>query len=187
MGVPRSGEVNPLRVTSWRFWATLVVCLPAFVVGWLVVALAMLTGLARFSPSLDAELPLVLTVPWRAWWAKRWGYSTTISFGMGIHPDSGARTRKHERVHVRQVIDRSLLATVLALATVWVDPWLALGLWVSAPLYQLPNFLGVLIRGDGHIYRDAEHERSAFAQTDEKNLGAGVSWLDDHVSKPREW
>jgi len=177
---------NPLRVTSWRFWLVVLLCLPALVVGWLVVLLAMLCGLARFAPSLDAELPFVLTVPWRDWFAKVWKYSTTISFGMGIHPRSGVRTQKHERVHVRQVIDRSLLAGVLALIALPVDPWLSLGLWVSAPVWQLPNFLGVLVRGDGHIYRDAQHERSAYAQTDEKDRGA-TSWLDDHTSRPRGW
>lgn len=180
---------NPLRRTSWRFWAVVVLCWPLVVAGWGFVALGMLLGFMEFKPQWDEELPFVLKAPWREWFAKRYKYSTTVSFGMGIQPGllSDAALLKHERVHVRQGIDRCLLAFMVASIALAVDPWLALGIWGSAPAHQLPNFLGVLVRGDGHVYRDAQHERSAYAQTDEWAVPPGKSWLDDHLSRPRVW
>lgn len=174
----------------WRILLVILTCLPATVVGWLVGGLSLITFIAK-KPRLDPEMPFVLVVTWRDWFARFWKYSTTISFFIGMHPNADprddGRTRKHERVHVRQIIDRALLADVLALFAVFVDPWLGLAVWFTGPIYQLPNFLGVLLRGDGHIYRDAEHERSAYAQTDTRRLEQNESWLDDHLSRDRDW
>ena len=182
----------------WRVILIVLFCLPEALLGWIVGGLSLALFMSK-KPRVDPEMPFVLIVTWRDWWGKIWKYSTTISFFIGMHPKSEAsqktdddptgefgRTRKHERVHVRQIIDRALLSVTLALIILPVDPWLAFGIRFGGPLYQLPNFLGVLLRGDGNIYRDAQHERSAYAQTD-IHSGSGDAWLDRHLAKPRVW
>jgi hypothetical protein len=147
--------------------------------GWLY-PLLMLVCFAAKDPRLPGEG--VLAATWRPWVTKFWKYSTTLARGMVLQPNASDRILAHEFVHVRQAEDLVLLGLVLGLVAVWVDPWLGLGLWVAAPLFQLPAFMGALLRG-GHVYRDAEHERSAYAQND----GEEQSWLERHLSRPREW
>ncbi len=53
---------------------------------------------------------------------------------------------------------------------------LGVGLWVSGGLSSLVNSLTAAMRG-GDPYLDAEHELSAYAQTDLWGFG-GESWLE---------
>lgn len=141
----------------------------------------------------DREMPFALVLTWRPWFAKRWRYSTTLGFTIFMHPrhleeqgDDG-RTLKHERVHVRQYVDDGILALLLSLPTFFVSWKLALVLLACAPLFRVSGFLGALLRG-GHVYRDAEHERGAYGQTDIITPDdVGQSWLDGHLEAPREW
>lgn len=141
----------------------------------------------------DREMPFVFVLVWRDRVAKRWRYSTTLAFVMFMHPrhleeqgDNG-RTMKHERIHVRQYVDDGILALLLAVPLFFVSWKAAVIVLASAPLYRVSGFLGALLRG-GHVYRDSEHERSAFAQTDIISPDdVGESWLDGHLRAPREW
>jgi hypothetical protein len=131
-----------------------------------------------------------------------WRWSTTI--GRGIIYQPGARrarpeepltaTEDHELVHVRQVEDRMMLSFVVGLAVL-----LAVGLagggwplatvlggvlWASGGSWQAPNFLSAGIRHGFNlegVYRQAEHERSARAQT--SRWCSGKSWLGEERRK----
>jgi len=152
--------------------------------GWLFPLLMICLGAAKDLRFIGNG---VLAATWRPWAAKLWKYSTTLSRGMVLQADVDERILKHEFVHVRQVEDRLVLALSLALVvsvTTW-DWWWML-LWPTGVAWQLPNFLTAVLR-DGHVYRDAEHERSAYAQTDQRLRHNGVSWLDDHLSRKRKF
>ena len=176
-----------MKLSWWRTLLIVMLCFPSLVMGW-VIGLISLLGFAK-SPKPDDEYPFVLTVVWRPWFAERWKYSTTLGFFMGMHPktltQATGRTKKHERVHIRQLIDRGILADILAALAVFVNVDLAFALWLTAPVWQLPNFLGALLRG-GHIYRDAEHERSAYAGTNTiEERHVGKNWLEIFAEEKR--
>lgn len=117
----------------------------------------------------------ILTAEWRPWATRIWRYSTTL--GRGIIYQPGLRradpkaplgyTERHERVHVNQVEDLMVLGLVLGIVVViGTGDWImGLALWFCAGAWQLPNFLTAWMRG-GDIYRDSEHERSAYSQVD---------------------
>jgi len=149
-------------------------------VGWGWVGLMILIGAAhkpRWEPTL------MLTAQWRPWVENLWEYTTTL--GRGIIYQAGARDdariRAHEAVHVRQVEDMMLLSLFVGLAVgYWSEDWpMALCIWWSGGLWQLPNFLTALLRR-GDAYLDSEHERSAYAQTDLQ--AGGKSWLEKRDS-----
>ena len=153
--------------------------------GWLFPLLAVVCYFAR---DLRLAEDGVLVATWRDWWASRWKWSTTLGAGMCMHPSHGARTHAHERVHVRQsevlALGGLLVAVVVSIAA--ERGWWLLILWPAVPLLvRAGSFAGALLRG-GHIYRDAEHERSAYAQTDHREGKVG-SWLEEHESRPRTW
>lgn len=82
-------------------------------------------------------------------------------------------------VHVRQVEDMMVLSLLVATAVLaWTgDPWLPLIIWASGGLWQVTNFLTATMRHgtkDMAYYRLSEHEKSAYAQTDE--WSKGTSW-----------
>lgn len=110
------------------------------------------------------------------------------------------RIEKHERVHTFQLQDMMVLSLVLGLIDLAVtgDPWYALAKWWAGGLFQLPNFLTSVLRHGAkahrvddlrkswlkrlkeNAYRQSEHERSAYAQTDMiTQLGSRtVSWRE---------
>ena len=130
--------------------------------------------------SLRWEGAGIAVLEWRPWFAKRWRYSTTLGRVVFCQPGVGERTSRHELVHVHQVEDRMLLSLIVGaiVATATGDWLLGLALWWSGGMWQLPNFATAALRfGWRNAYRDAEHERSAYAQTDEL-LPGGKSWWD---------
>ena len=129
----------------------------------------------------------VLTATWRPWVEKFWKYHTTLARGMVFQNDATPKGVQHEHVHVRQQEDRVFLALILALVVsiVSLNPWWMF-LWVSGVLWQVPNFLMAVLRG-GHVYRDSEHERSAYAQTDLKGRSQRQSWLTDHENEEQRF
>ena len=151
---------------------------PLFV-GWLFPLLAIAVFMAR---KLKMEGEGVLSAVWRPWTTKIWKYNTTLARGMVFQQGDRDEPRiiSHEFVHIRQYEDCCLLALTIGIVvavTTWDLAWLAL--WVTGPLWLLPNFLGALLRG-GDVYRDSEHERSAYAQTDTWLSNTNESWLDAH-------
>lgn len=154
--------------------------------GWLFPLLAVATFCAKDLKLLDDA---VLVATWRPWVVARWRYSMAFSAGLVLHParsaESFERTLAHERVHVRQTEDGALLGLALGLACTLIEMnpvWMVL--WPLLMFGKLFGWLGAVLRG-GHVYRDAEHERSAYAQTDTRRDGS--SWLSDHESKIQGW
>ena len=94
-------------------------------------------------PGIDTEWHFRAT--WVDWFAERWLYSTTVGHGLVL----GAM-----------------------LAWMWGELWLGLLLWLLAPAAHLLNY-GMAWLRDLDPYRDAEHERSAYSQTDEDHDHAG--------------
>jgi len=111
------------------------------------------------------------------------------------------RVERHERVHVRQSEDLAFAGFLLGLAvaaSMWTLGWYAdawqpaavwLGVWLVSPLLLIGNWITALLRFGiappregrswlGRVfdvaYRDSEHERSAYAQTD--TWPDGQSW-----------
>lgn len=127
----------------------------------------------------------ILVATWRPWVVKRWRYSMAFSAGFVLHPapslESFARTLAHERVHVRQTEDGALVGLLLGLTITLIEmnPWYMV-LWPLLMWGKTLGWLGAVLRG-GHVYRDAEHERSAYAQTDTRRDGS--SWLSEHERK----
>lgn len=145
-------------------------------IGWTYVCLAVLFGFARVP---RWEPGAVLTAEWREWFARRWDYSTTLGRGIIYHPDSrdddptvvDSRLERHERKHVWQTEDLMVLSFIVAMC-LWfcgTDIMVCMVVYVSGGAWQLPNFLAAGLRYGftmENMYRGAEHERSAYAQTD---------------------
>jgi len=178
------------KVGNWILFAF---CLPYLcLVSYFVVALSVVLFLAKKPQMLPYG---ILIAQWRPWWGKIWKYSTTFGRSIIYHPnvvdeETGkiiSTTEAHEMIHVRQAEDRIVLAFFVGLVVFLVTGnWiLGLALWASGGFWQLPNFLTALLRG-GHVYRDAEHERSAYSQTS-RSWNAKESWLEVHLQNPRDW
>jgi hypothetical protein len=147
--------------------------------GWLFPLLAVALFLGHDLRILDGA---VLACTWRPWLiAKGWRWSMTLAAGMCLHPAYEGRVLEHERVHVRQAEDSALGALPFAIiaSIAGGSAWWML-LWPSLMLLQVGAFLGAVLRG-GDVYRDAEHERSAYAQTDRR--ADGSSWLGDRAAR----
>ncbi len=173
---------------------------------WLVALLAMALFLAH-KPRFEGAA--ILGLQWRAWFAKRYKYSTTfirtIFWGPGFREidethesELDERHERHERVHTRQFEDAAVrgffLGMVLA-SCLWSFGWYAELwqpllvwelVWLLTPLLVVLNWVTALLRwglapkerpAGGKernvwqrifevAYRDSEHERSAYAQTD---------------------
>jgi hypothetical protein len=152
-------------LVNWWLFPT---SLPSIVLGHIVFVLSFAIGLTRKPRYRDR----VLTAEWRPWFAKIWRYSTTVGHFIGRHPRHGARTWAHELVHTRQYVNLCLLSAVISGVLVaipnyglsWIE---GLILWgTSGAAWLLPNYLTGWIRY-GDAYRGSEHERSAYAQTDD--------------------
>ncbi len=148
--------------------------------GWLFVLVMFAIGAAKDLrvETVDGE-PLLLCGTWREWSNRIYGYSLTIGRGIVWRPEhvEDRRLRRHESTHVRQSVDRSVLAFLLGAGTAIAGaPVAGLALWLSGWLWQIPNFATAAMRfGFRNAYRDSEHERSAYAQTDETD---GKAWHD---------
>ncbi len=178
-------------------------CLPfTLTVSYPAVLLACALGLAH---KLSWQPEGVLTATWRPSFAKHWPYSTTLGYAMIFHPsaDRGdldvtdTRVEKHERVHTFQIQDQMVLSLLFggAFLLLWGGPYIALGIWWSGGTWQLTNFLTAILRHGpaapnpkepkslltryiDNAYRQSEHERSAYAQTDliTQVAGSKASW-----------
>ena len=176
-------------------WILFALALPAVILGHLYVLLACLFWFAGWG-TLRYQGAGVLTARWRPWFSKRFRYSTTlgrgICYGPGSYDASAAidnRTEMHEFVHIKQFEDAccqglalGALLMTLTLWWGWVTPVEGLGLWAlvwaTSPAWNAVNNLtGALRYGIKGLYRDAEHERSAYAQTDViSQLKADGNW-----------
>lgn len=111
-------------------------------------------------------------------WRKDFNYSTALGRGIVFSKElrNPSRSCAHERVHVRQFEDaclHGLMSSVLA--AILGCGWLSLLFWPIGMFFLSTNFISAGLRfGKYGVYRDSEHERSAYAQTD---LGEfGTSW-----------
>ena len=146
------------------------VAIPNYLFGYLYATLALLLFFAH-KPSIEHGVPVV---QWRAWFAKRWKYSTTIGRGVGMHPEHAGHPEisgyvwDHEMVHIRQTED--LCAHGLAagiVAAVLGAPLAGLIIWLWSPTVPmlLNLFLSMMRHGVKKAYRESEHERAAYAHT----------------------
>lgn len=131
-----------------------------------------------------------------------WKYGTTLAYGIIYAPgalpeddttEDDTRHERHEDVHVRQGQDEVVLGFLVGLVVaigMWVHADIGTGfawwaaVWMSSVTWRLPNMLTAVLRG-GHVYRDAEHERSAYAQTD--RWPNGSSWIEKHRKRKNSW
>lgn len=160
-------------------WILLLVSLPTALVSWLAACLLMLVGLAR-APRVEPLL--VLSVEWRSA-TMRWSVTLgrAVVYAQGTRDEDAevdTRVERHEHVHVRQVEDYCAMALLVGTAVaVFASPLVGLLVWVSGGLWVFVHNLTAAMRwGFANGYRDAEHERSAYAQTDK--LHNGRSWLE---------
>jgi hypothetical protein len=169
-------------------WVLFLFCLPwALTISWPFIGLCLLFKLA--------EKPRwghfgVLSAVWREKIAKKWGYSTTIGSAVVYMPDmrsddpkSPTRIDKHEDVHVRQYEDNMLLGflAMILLGALFGCWWGGLLIWWSAGIWQALSYLTAGFRwgwSQEAMYRNAEHERSAYAQTDVTSRKE-MSWEDE--------
>lgn len=109
-------------------------------------------------------------------WMRGGAYSVTIGRFIAYHPTLDTanlvRIAEHERVHVRQFEDASLVGLLVgAVAGITAQSvWLFLAIWWTAPSWIFVYMLTACMRYGFSMdvaYRDAEHERSAYAQTDQ--------------------
>ena len=188
-------------------WVLFVVALPAVVVGYVWMLLLCTFRVAEWS-SLRFQGAGVLTGRTRAKVAKKWGYSTTAGRGILYHPHAydetpeiDNRTERHEFVHIKQFEDDTFAAFFAGLLVAALGWWLLdytamqgfatwTIIWCHGVARMLTNFVTAVLRyGWKGIYRDTEHERSAYAQTDLIRLlaahGPYGSW-DEMRDKVRE-
>lgn len=146
-----------------------------------LIGLLRLFGLAQ---DLRWDKHGVLTAVWSDKVAKYWHYSTTIGHGIVFYPGAreDARVVRHEDVHVRQMEDNALLAFLLFLLLAsYGHQGLALFVWWSHGTWPLLCYVASALRygwSRESVYRNAENERSAYAQTDVFKRETPGSWED---------
>jgi hypothetical protein len=162
--------------------ALYILAAPRFL-GWLFPLLAFVCFAATDLRLIDDA---VLVATWRPWVTKRWKYSQCLLAGMVLQPGASARTMAHERVHVRQGEDGTITGLLLGIpiAILSGEPAWFFVLWFTGSMHSLSGWITAVLRG-GHVYRDSESERSAYAQTDLRPDGS--SWLSDHESREQTW
>ena len=142
----------------------MLIAAPTFVWGYLYVGLACALG---FAQDMKVRGRLMPTATWRPWFARIWDYSTTVCRGIIIHPGTSHPDTiwDHETIHVVQAED--LCALGLALGSVTGELLPMLVIWMLSPFGLLLNYvMAGLRRGKLAVYREAEHEASAYAQTE---------------------
>ncbi len=162
-------------------WILFLLTLPMAIFGWAVILALRLFGLTR---DLRWEPFLVLTAVRRnPRYLKEFSFTfgRSVLYAPGVRRPVGAnwsRIQEHEHVHIRQTEDGYAYAFVLSLIVA-----LATGNWlVGLLIWSCGDFVrwalhgtAAMLRG-GRFYRDAENERSAYAQTDCPK--GGKSWLE---------
>jgi hypothetical protein len=167
---------------SARRWLLMLVGLPTLFGSWAAIVLLVCCGAAhrlRLAPGL------LLTGAWRSW--ADHGYSVTLGRAVVFTPRAydatpvaDNRVEQHELVHVRQAEDENAKSLLLALTVLVAtgNHWLSLCIWCSGGLWLFVHNVAAATRyGVRFAYRDAEHERSAYAQTDPQRV-PGTSWLE---------
>jgi hypothetical protein len=177
-------------------WILFTFTFPGAVLSYVAGILSMVFWLAR-KPRI--EQTGILSLELREWFASGtdgkgpWDYSTTfvrtVWWQPGLRDETeelDERIEKHETVHLRQWEDYMMLSYFVGLFSA-IPMWVSVGtfdgfamwfwIWCSGVLWHLPNFVTAMLRfGARHGYRDSEHERSAYAQTDV--FHRGESWWD---------
>ncbi len=161
--------------------------LPAAVLGYSYVTLAMIFFFAH-KPAFEPGW--VLTAQWRPWFDKIYLFSLTLGRGIIYKPDwrddpteVNTQLERHERVHIWQMEDNLFTAAILAIVIYLVlgDWILAVSVWASGIAWQAPHFVTAGLRFKDFsimgLYYNAEHERSAYAQTD-LCRAMGKSWQE---------
>jgi len=121
-------------------------------------------------------------------WRKDFSYSTTLGRGIvfsnKLDERKAERIAAHERVHIRQFEDYCLYGLLTsAVVAIFGGGWLSLLLWPFGMFLLLMNFVSAILRfGVKGLYRDSEHERSAYAQTDYFNSEFEM-WEDSRNSE----
>lgn len=179
-------------------WILFAFALPGVLVGYLWLLLLCVVYVAEWK-SLRFQGAGVLTARTRQWAAEYWGFSTTLGRAVLYHPNSyddtplilDRRVERHEFVHIKQWEDELVQAFLVGLVSALVTGnwWLFVGIWCSGVAWKLPNFVTAVLRyGWRGLYRDTEHERSAYGQTDILGLVPGSdtkSW-DELRDEQRE-
>ncbi len=163
-------------------WVLAIFSLPTFV-GWIFPLLMCVIRLASFKHLKLSKTGVLMTV-----WRKDFSYSTTLGRGIvfsnKLDERKAERIAAHERVHIRQFEDYclyGLLASVVV--AILGGGWLSLLLWPFGMFLLLMNFVSAILRfGVRGLYRDSEHERSAYAQTDYFNSEFEM-WEDSRNSE----
>lgn len=164
----------------------IVMSLPTLIISWLGATILCVCQLAH-KPTF--EHGPILSAQWKPWFAKYWHFS--VGFGyVTIYQHSAIsggvnrtkRVRAHERVHTRQSIDMTVIACLVGLISgLWTwNFWLFVGIWCSGIFWLLVCYLTSLLRygADGwrQIYKQAEHERAAYAECELDSKGN--TWLE---------
>lgn len=166
-------------------WILFIISLPAVIISWLFVSILWICQAVN---NLEMEPYGILRATWRPWVSRRWRYSNSIGRATIYQQNSlsdrrnAHRVTAHENVHIKQGEDEMLKAfiagSIVGLAT-W-NLWWFIGIWSSGILWLLFGYLGSALRygksNSRHIYRYAEHELSAYAQTDLDHNG--YTWLE---------
>lgn len=166
-------------------WLLYVLCLPwTLTVSYPLIGLFCLLGMAE---SVRWDNFGVLTAVWTEKVARKWEYSTTFGRAVVFYPGMrddvrglSTRVEKHEDVHVRQMEDNAALGFLLFILLATFGHWgLGLFVWWSSGVWLAVCYLTSGVRwgwSPDSIYRNAEHERSAYAQTDVFKRSTPVSW-----------
>lgn len=160
----------------WGRWVLFITSFQHVILGYLFVGF---TLLFRLSERFAYEPGLVPTVQWRPWVDRRYQYSLTIGRAICYKPAVrddpkfiDTRMERHERKHIWQAEDLCFMAFLLALpVTIVTGDWiLGLIIWSNAIVWLAVNFITAGLRERDFtiegMYRNAEHERSSYAQTD---------------------
>lgn len=154
-------------------WVLFAVTVPAALVCWLVGYFSLMLFVTK-TPRWENFLVLSLEI--RPWAAKYWKYSTTAPRLIVYRPgtrdfSTGTNTivERHEHVHIRQIEDSMFISFLLGLGVLLVTQNLLLStvIWLSGSTWLLFYYVTAAMRyGIKNAYFYAEHEASAYAQTD---------------------